>query len=254
MSNTQSVPKRSAETANLQPIKSNIKKSKPCTNNEIDTNRLKQKPPPNYICHKCLKSGHWINDCIQNDNTNNTNNTNKIPVNYICHKCSQKGHWIKDCPLNNTSNSNNINNKPISETDVPPLNYICHRCDLSGHWIKNCPTNNTQNLIHKPEWHPLYMNITLKGYLIKISQHGGIIKRDNNYKCDRNENDSVIFYFNHCNKVFKDQCPTKQLPLIVKFKIGFPKQRNNKLILAFDVEFDTLLNNNEQKEKEKIYG
>ena len=46
-------------------------------------------PRRGYICKKCNKPGHFVQDCPLNS---------QPPEGYVCHVCKRPGHWKKDCP------------------------------------------------------------------------------------------------------------------------------------------------------------
>ncbi|TPX66204.1 hypothetical protein SpCBS45565_g04650 [Spizellomyces sp. 'palustris'] len=51
-------------------------------------------PPRKYICHRCQKPGHWLEDCPINPKEL----TRTPPEKYVCRLCNVPGHYINDCP------------------------------------------------------------------------------------------------------------------------------------------------------------
>lgn len=64
----------------------------------------------------------------------------KVPDGYVCHRCKKPGHWIQDCPLaEEAAAAASSSSAADGAVRPPPASYVCHRCGVPGHWIQYCP-------------------------------------------------------------------------------------------------------------------
>ena len=54
-------------------------------------------PPDGYVCRKCNKPGHWIQECPL---PTTHDYSQPPPASYVCRRCGVGGHWIQQCPTN----------------------------------------------------------------------------------------------------------------------------------------------------------
>mmetsp|Transcript_3144 Transcript_3144/g.8965 ORF Transcript_3144/g.8965 Transcript_3144/m.8965 type:complete len:650 (-) Transcript_3144:1602-3551(-) len=67
-------------------VSASVVTTAPNTNNAVQPVRV---PRPGYVCKKCNRSGHFIQDCPLNS---------QPPEGYVCRICNIPGHYKRDCP------------------------------------------------------------------------------------------------------------------------------------------------------------
>ncbi|KAJ1672759.1 hypothetical protein EV182_006561, partial [Spiromyces aspiralis] len=65
------------------------------------------------------------------------------PEGYVCRKCNVPGHYIQDCPESNDQEDSGSRQQQQQQHREPPEGYICRICKNPGHWVQQCPERST---------------------------------------------------------------------------------------------------------------
>lgn len=85
-------------------------------------------------CFKCLKEGHFANQCRASNVVNDNIINNVITRPNGCLRCGRKNHCSIDCFAKTHVNGNYITNLSSSSDD----DDVCFRCGREGHWVSDC--------------------------------------------------------------------------------------------------------------------
>ncbi|KAJ7763286.1 hypothetical protein B0H16DRAFT_490915 [Mycena metata] len=91
------------------------------------------------ICYKCRGSGHWAQDCPNDQGSPSPARSPYLSGGSrfvrsrnqdICYACGIRGHWAQDCP-----------NGSLDEIGQDH----CFNCNLPGHWARDCSSIRSPN-------------------------------------------------------------------------------------------------------------
>lgn len=83
-------------------------------------------PPDSYVCKICHIPGHWIQECSDRNDQQQSNDPSKPREGYVCKICQSTDHHIRDCPQKGRG-------RP------PPPGYVCKACGAQEqHYVKDC--------------------------------------------------------------------------------------------------------------------